>query len=88
MPKEAAAPLCCLPEVADFHCLQPLRNHGFAVDATSLPEGWSQFFVNANDGTNEGIIHQTRPIFSVQFHPEACAGSAAWSVELRPRCLR
>ena len=88
VPKEAAAPLCCLPEVADFHCLWPLRNHGFAVDATSLPEGWSQFFVNANDGTNEGIIHQTRPIFSVQFHPEACAGPAAWSVGLRPRCLR
>ena len=79
VPKEAAAPLCCLPEVADFHCLWPLRNHGFAVDATSLPEGWSQFFVNANDGTNEGIIHQTRPIFSVQFHPEACAGPAACS---------
>ena len=39
----------------------------------------AQFFVNANDGTNEGIIHQTRPIFSVQFHPEACAGPAARS---------
>jgi len=55
-------------------CYITAQNHGFAVDANSLPEGWTQFFVNANDGTNEGIIHQTRPIFSVQFHPEACAG--------------
>lgn len=42
-------------------CYITAQNHGFAVDATSLPEGWSQFFVNANDGTNEGIIHQTHP---------------------------
>jgi len=55
-------------------CYITAQNHGYAVDATSLPAGWEQFFVNANDGTNEGIIHKTRPFFSVQFHPEACAG--------------
>ena len=42
-------------------CYITAQNHGFAVDADSLPAGWQQFFVNANDGTNEGIIHQTKP---------------------------
>lgn len=35
---------------------------------------WEAYFQNANDGTNEGIIHKTKPFFSVQFHPEAKAG--------------
>ena len=47
---------------------------GFAVDTASLPQGWKPLFTNANDNTNEGIIHESRPAFSVQFHPEACAG--------------
>ena len=55
-------------------CYITAQNHGFAVDSTSMPHGWSEFFVNANDQSNEGIIHQTKPFFSVQFHPEACAG--------------
>ncbi len=55
-------------------CYITAQNHGFAVDAASLPSGWQQFFVNANDNSNEGIIHQNKPFFSVQFHPEACAG--------------
>ena len=55
-------------------CYITAQNHGFAVDATSLPAGWQQFFVNANDNSNEGLIHETQPYFSVQFHPEACAG--------------
>ena len=55
-------------------CYITAQNHGFAVDAETLPQGWQQFFYNANDGTNEGIIHQTKPFSSVQFHPEACAG--------------
>jgi carbamoyl-phosphate synthase (ammonia) len=50
------------------------QNHGFAIDAKSLKSGWKQLFVNTNDGTNEGIMHETRPIFSAQFHPEACGG--------------
>ncbi|XP_006824146.1 carbamoyl-phosphate synthase [ammonia], mitochondrial-like [Saccoglossus kowalevskii] len=50
------------------------QNHGFAVDGTSLPEGYQPIFVNANDKTNEGIMHKTRPIFTAQFHPEAKGG--------------
>ncbi|PNY25279.1 Protein pyrABCN [Tolypocladium capitatum] len=50
------------------------QNHGFAVDASSLPTGWKELFVNANDGSNEGIMHVDKPYFSVQFHPESTPG--------------
>lgn len=50
------------------------QNHGFEVDATSLPSEWIELFVNANDGSNEGIRHNTKPYFSVQFHPESTPG--------------
>jgi carbamoyl-phosphate synthase/aspartate carbamoyltransferase len=50
------------------------QNHGFAVDADSLPSGWQELFVNANDKSNEGIMHVDRPHFSVQFHPESTPG--------------
>ncbi|KAM0512055.1 hypothetical protein ACHAPE_009299 [Trichoderma viride] len=50
------------------------QNHGFAVDAGSLPTGWTELFVNANDGSNEGIMHAEKPYFSVQFHPESTPG--------------
>jgi carbamoyl-phosphate synthase small subunit len=50
------------------------QNHGFAVDDSSLAEGWDPYFVNLNDGTNEGICHRSRPFFSTQFHPEASGG--------------
>lgn len=55
-------------------CYITSQNHGYAVDGSSLPPGWKSLFVNANDHTNEGIIHSSRPFFSVQFHPEACGG--------------
>ncbi|XP_052761178.1 CAD protein-like isoform X2 [Mya arenaria] len=57
-----------------IRCYITTQNHGFAVDATNLPKGWSELFVNANDKTNEGIVHETKPVFSVQFHPEHMAG--------------
>jgi carbamoyl-phosphate synthase large subunit/carbamoyl-phosphate synthase small subunit len=55
-------------------CYITPQNHGFAVDTASLPTGWKTFFMNANDKSNEGIIHEYKPFFSVQFHPEACGG--------------
>ncbi|KAL7076973.1 hypothetical protein ACQ4LE_003728 [Meloidogyne hapla] len=55
-------------------CFITPQNHGFAVDRNSLPEDWNELFINANDNSNEGIIHESKPYFSVQFHPEHCAG--------------
>ncbi len=50
------------------------QNHGYAVDVSTLPSDWEPWFVNINDGTNEGIHCRTKPFFSVQFHPEANPG--------------
>jgi carbamoyl-phosphate synthase small subunit len=50
------------------------QNHGYAVDARTLPRGWRELFFNANDGTNEGVAHATKPFFSAQFHPEGSCG--------------
>ena len=55
-------------------CYITSQNHGFAVDKNSLPSDWKEWFVNANDGSNEGIAHRSRPWRSVQFHPEAAPG--------------
>nr|WP_122012416.1 carbamoyl phosphate synthase small subunit [Maliibacterium massiliense] len=50
------------------------QNHGYAIDSASLPANARLAYVNANDGTCEGIVYTDMPAFSVQFHPEACAG--------------
>ena len=50
------------------------QNHGFAVDAESLPPELEPTHRNLNDGTLEGVRHRTLPIFSVQYHPEASPG--------------
>ncbi|XP_078674784.1 multifunctional protein CAD-like isoform X2 [Branchiostoma floridae x Branchiostoma belcheri] len=55
-------------------CYITSQNHGFAVDASNLPQDWSILFTNANDKTNEGIVHNSKPFYSVQFHPENMAG--------------
>ncbi len=61
-------------EVGTKRCYITSQNHGYAVDGRTLPEGWEPWFTNANDGTNEGIRHSTKPFRSVQFHPEAAPG--------------
>ncbi len=50
------------------------QNHGYAVVASTLPENAYESFVNANDGTCEGVTYTNMPCFTVQFHPEACGG--------------
>jgi carbamoyl-phosphate synthase small subunit len=50
------------------------HNHGYAVDARSLPDELEPTMVNLNDGTNEGFRHRSLPIAAVQFHPEASPG--------------
>jgi carbamoyl-phosphate synthase small subunit len=53
-------------------CYITTQNHGFAVDI--VPDGFAPWFTNANDGSNEGIKHTSKPFMSVQFHPEAAPG--------------
>jgi len=60
-------------------CSITSQNHGYALEDSVLTpggvmKGWEKYFVNANDGSNEGIRHQTKPFSSVQFHPEAKGG--------------
>jgi hypothetical protein len=57
-------------------CYVTSQNHGYAVRDDALPPDWEPWFVNINDGTNEGIRSRLKPFFSVQFHPEASPGPA------------
>lgn len=61
-------------ELGTKRCYITSQNHGYAVDSSTLPEDWREWFVNDNDGTNEGIIHISKPFFASQFHPEASPG--------------
>ncbi|MBP9719305.1 MAG: glutamine-hydrolyzing carbamoyl-phosphate synthase small subunit [Candidatus Levybacteria bacterium] len=53
-------------------CFITTQNHGFEV--SKIPQDFTPWFTNANDGSNEGIIHKTLPFMSTQFHPEARPG--------------
>lgn len=53
-------------------CYITTQNHGFAIG--KIPRRFEPWFINANDKTNEGIIHKSLPFMSVQFHPEASPG--------------
>lgn len=55
-------------------CVITSQNHGYAIDEKTLPKDWEVWYINANDGSVEGIRHTTQPWRSVQFHPEAAPG--------------
>ena len=61
-------------ELGTKRCYITSQNHGYAVDSETLPEDWREWFVNDNDGTNEGLLHISKPFFAAQFHPEASPG--------------
>jgi carbamoyl-phosphate synthase small subunit len=63
----------CL-EAGTNRCYITPQNHGYAVDADTLPQDWREWFINGNDQTNEGIKHISKPFFGAQFHPEASPG--------------
>ena len=57
----------CDTILLQLHCV-------FLDDQLLHPPGFETWFINANDNSNEGIIHKTLPFMSTQFHPEAAAG--------------
>lgn len=61
-------------EFGTKRCYITPQNHGYVVDSKTLSSDWKEWFVNNNDGTNEGIIHKSKPFFAAQFHPEASPG--------------
>ena len=61
-------------DLLTHRCYITSQNHGYAVRDDALPDDWEPWFVNINDGTNEGVRSRLQPYFSVQFHPEAQPG--------------
>lgn len=61
-------------EVGTNRCYITSQNHGYAINAETLPQDWREWFCNNNDRTNEGILHISKPFFGAQFHPEASPG--------------
>lgn len=76
-------------ELESGKCYVTSQNHGFAVDEESLPEGWKVSFRNLNDGSVEGVMHESLPFYAVQFHPEACPGptDTKWFFDRFYACL-
>ena len=63
-------------DLLNRRCYITSQNHGYAVKDDTLPADWEPWFVNINDGTNEGIRSRVRPFRSVQFHPRVAPRSA------------
>jgi carbamoyl-phosphate synthase small subunit len=61
-------------EAGTNRCYITSQNHGYAVRRETLPKNWEPWFLNANDGTVEGIRSTRHPFSAVQFHPEGCPG--------------
>jgi carbamoyl-phosphate synthase small subunit len=61
-------------EAGTKRCYITSQNHGYAVRGETLPKSWEPWFLNANDGTVEGIRSTKHPFSAVQFHPEGCPG--------------
>lgn len=61
-------------DVKTERCYLTSQNHGFSIDEQTLPSDWQVSFRHLNDGTVQGIAHQHRPFFAVQFHPESGPG--------------
>jgi carbamoyl-phosphate synthase small subunit len=61
-------------DLATGRCFVTSQNHGYAVRSETLPYDFVPWFINLNDGTNEGLRHRTLPIRAVQFHPEGAPG--------------
>lgn len=61
-------------EMGTKRCFITSQNHGYAVKSDTLQQDWREWFVNDNDGTNEGLVHISKPFFAAQFHPEASPG--------------
>jgi len=61
-------------ELANGHVHITAQNHGYAVDADTLPPELEVTHINLNDGTVEGVRHKKLPIFAVQYHSEASPG--------------
>ncbi|KPK72895.1 carbamoyl phosphate synthase small subunit [candidate division WOR_3 bacterium SM23_60] len=77
-------------EVGTRRCHITPQNHGYAIRSNTLPVDWREWFYNNNDGTNEGIIHVSKPFFGAQFHPEASPGpdDTAFLFDLFVRAIR
>lgn len=62
-------------DLAQNRCFITSQNHGYVVDKDSVDPAVAQIsHVNVNDGTVEGLRYTNKPIFTVQFHPEAAPG--------------
>ena len=61
-------------ETRTERCYITSQNHGYAVRTKNMSRDWKEWFVNANDRTNEGIIHNSELFMGTQFHIEHCPG--------------